>query len=178
MKRVLIAVAVLALACAGFATAAVATKTIRLHGGQSVKVGNAKVMCLAKTIKLPGKTYTITDTQTVTAPTKTVTVTVTTGGSTPPPPTTTTTNSTPVVKDFAGNGDQYLDPFTTTVGEHLYWTWQNTNGDYPTGMFISDTDSIPVNGDGNTTSGSTYLAPGTHSLHVITVGNWTIHIGP
>jgi hypothetical protein len=184
-KTMFLTAATVALACAGFATAGVVAKTIRLHGGQSVQIGKTKVMCLAKTIHAPGVTQTITVTQTVTAPTKTVTVTapvqtVTVTTSVATPPTTTSGGGSPVTKDFSGNGDQTLDPFTTTFGEHLYWTWQNTNGDFPTGMFINDESQLEVlvNGDGNTTSGSTYLAPGLHTLQVITIGNWTIRIGP
>jgi hypothetical protein len=35
-----------------------------------------------------------------------------------------------------------------------------------------------VNADGSTVGGSTYLPAGQHMLSTITVGNWTIHIGP
>jgi hypothetical protein len=81
--------------------------------------------------------------------------------------------------NFSGNGEKTIAPFTTTVGETLTWMWQNTNGSSPTGMTIDDLsqNSFVANSDGSVTRGSTYLPPGKHTLHVITVGNWTIHIG-
>ncbi len=82
-------------------------------------------------------------------------------------------------RNFSGNGDKTIAPFTTTAGETLSWVWQNTNGSSPTGMAIDDASqsSFVVNSDGSTTHGSTYLPPGKHTLQIITVGNWTIHIG-
>ena len=103
--------------------------------------------------------------------TQTLTQTVTTGGG---------GGGGVVTKDYSGNGDQIEAPFTTTVGETLSWTYQNTNGDFPTGMFVNDDSlyEVLVDTSGATpTSGSTYLPVGTHTLHVITIGNWTMHVG-
>jgi hypothetical protein len=124
------------------------------------------------TITEPAKTVT-----TVVTTTSVSTVTVTVPGANPPPTTTAPTGS-PITKDYSGNGDLTEPPFTTSVGETLSWTWVNGNGDFPTGMFINDDGQSKVLVDSQATSGSTYLAPGTHTLDIITIGTWTIHVGP
>lgn len=79
--------------------------------------------------------------------------------------------------DFSGDGDRTEAPFTTTVGETLSWTWVNGNGDAPTGMFINDDSAFEELVDSQAASGSTYLPPGEHTLDIITIGDWTIHVG-
>lgn len=173
MKKLAIFLGLLALATAGTASAVVLARHVTLKAGQCTTVKQVRV-CAAKGVTVRQPPITITQPAiTVTSPAVTVTVTTTTT-STPPP-----SGGSKVVKDFSGNGEQTEAPFTTTVGETLSWTYENTNGDFPTGMFINDDSQLEVlvDGDGQTTSGSTYLKPGEHTFHVITVGNWTIHVG-
>jgi hypothetical protein len=79
--------AVLVVFTAGYAAAAGSLRIIRLHSGQSVKVGNVKVIAVGKkrvvtkTVARPGRTITgptttVTATSTVTVPGPTITVTV------------------------------------------------------------------------------------------------------
>lgn len=189
MQKMLFAAALSALAFAGVASA-YGLKTIMVSPGHCTTVKKTRVCARNSAVRY--RTVTETDqtvvTTTITAPTVTVTapvVTVTQPSvvTTPvpaPPATTTTTSCAAVVEDFSGNGDLTEAPFTTCKGETLSWTWQNTNGDFPTGMSIFDDSGNmnPVSGDGNTTSGSTYVPAGTHTLAIITTGNWTIHVGP
>jgi len=182
-RLIWIAAGFLALALAGGASAYVLTRHVTLKAGQCTTWKGLQV-CAAKgatktvtrtrlqTVTQPAQTVTQTVVQTVTAPPVTVTVTTpggTSGGG----------GGAPVTEDYSGNGDQTEAPFTTSVGETLSWTWQNTNGDSPTGMFINDdsADQVLVDSDGNTTAGSTYLPAGTHTLDIVTIGNWTVHVG-
>jgi hypothetical protein len=186
MRKALIAVALAALAVAGAASAFAITRHVTLKPGQCMTIKGMRV-CAAKaktrtvvhmyTVTSPGRTVT-SPAQTVTTPGRTVTMTVTVPAATPPPPTTTTINPSPVTESYSGDGDLTEAPFTTPVGETLSWTWVNGNGDFPTGMFINDDSAGQVLVDSMGTSGSTYLAPGTHTLSIITIGTWTIHVGP
>src|SRR5690349_16166088 len=111
MKRLLIVAGCLLLATAGYAAAAGTLRIIHLRVGQSVRIGNVKVVAVGKT-RTVSKVLTITQTQpsvtvTVTGPTttttKTLTTTTTTTVAVPGPvvtvtttaPTTTTTPSGP-----------------------------------------------------------------------------------
>ena len=204
-RRVVIGIVLVALAAAGAATAAVVTRTLFVRAGHCTFVRRTRVCAVGAPARTIRRVRTVVDVQTVTrtvtlaAPAVTTDGTkgstgaggatstgrspsTTTSGSTPTtssPPSTTTSTTTPstLTLDFSGSDDRTLAPFTTTVGETLSWTWQNTNGDFLTGMNIFDDsgnmDSIT---GGETTTGSGYLPPGTHTLDIITIGNWTIHI--
>lgn len=179
MRRYLLMLAAsIALVCAGVAAAAIVTRTITLPSGACVTLSKTRV-CAArarvKTVQGPITTI-VPPAVTITLSPPTVTVTVSTPS---PTPTTPSGSGSRVILDFSGNGDLTEAPFTTAVGETLSWTWQNTNGDFPTGMSINDASQLDflVDADGSTTSGSTYLSPGTHTLEIVTVGNWTIHVG-
>jgi hypothetical protein len=175
-RRALLAAGLVVLLFAGVATAAVLTRKVTLHSGACVTIAKTRV-CAAK-----ARTVTLSHNLTITEPGKTVTVnsvsivTVTVPGANPPP--TTTISQSPVTEDYSGDGDLTEAPFTTPVGETLTWTWVNGNGDFPTGMFINDDSAGQVLVDSMATSGSTYLAPGAHTLSVVTIGTWTIHVGP
>jgi len=188
-RRALLGAGLCALLFAGVATATVITRHVTLRAGQCLTLSKTRV-CASRARTVTRTVSHASPPITITQPVKTVTnivtttaistVTVTVPSGVPPPNTPAPTGS-PITKDFSGNGDVTEAPFTTTVGETLSWTWQNTNGDFPTGMTIYDTSGSNfslVDSDGQTTSGSTYLAAGTHTLETITIGNWTIHVGP
>ena len=145
----------MALLLAGGATAAVLVHTIRLEPGHCRTVSKTLRVCAAR--GAAAKTVTSVKT-TVT----TVTVTV---------------SPSPAGKTFSGDGDTTLAPFTLAQGANLSWTAQpDQYGDN-----IFEIDSGPNdppfecdNGDGNATSGTAYIAPGTYTLSVSASSTWTI----
>jgi hypothetical protein len=83
-----------------------------------------------------------------------------------------------VSESYSGSGDAYEPSFTTCKQETLTWTWVNTNGDFPTGMFINDESQFQVLVDeSQASSGSVTLPAGTHTLDITTIGDWTITVG-
>jgi hypothetical protein len=99
------------------------------------------------TVKCKAKTVTVTQTVTVTAP-----------APTPPPPT-----------NFNGNGGETLAPFTIAHAATLSWT---DDGGY-FGIYDQN-GNVLVNSQGS--SGSTYLQPGSYTLEINAIGNWTITV--
>ena len=77
------------------------------------------------------------------------------------------------VGDYSGKGTLAEAAFTTCQGETLSWTLSDTCN----GMFINDNSQSEVLVDSAAASGSTYLAPGAHTIEVSACGDWTIHIG-
>lgn len=186
MKRVLTFVALLALVCAGFASAGGLAKItqIVLKPGHCVTVklpvrtlhvcaAKAKPpIVITKTVTLPG----------VPPPPVTVTVTTTVAAPPPPPPT------SHVSLDFNSIGQTRVDEaaFTLPVAETLTWTSSWPDGGsigHPNGDFnLWDVNSLIVNNPpaqaGNPGSGSLTLSAGTHQLTIIdeAPATWAIHI--
>jgi len=84
---------------------------------------------------------------------------------------------TSVSESYSGTDDLTEPTFTTCRAETLSWTWTNTNGAYPTGMYISDESQFATLVDSDAASGSLTLPAGTHTLDIITIGDWTITVG-
>jgi hypothetical protein len=145
MKRTaLIAAALLALLAAGGASA-YALRTIWLRPGHCTKVHGTKV-CARKV-----KPHTATVMLTV-AP-------------------------SPIGQTFSGNGNQTLAPVTLPHGVTVHWTAQpDSDGFNEFSVSSSTTDANFIqfdNGDG-TTSGSSYVPPGTYTFDVSASAAWTI----
>lgn len=201
MKRALTIVALLALACAGFASAGGLTKII-LQPGACVTLGNWHVCAAkakAKTVKgkkvvtVKGKTVTVTvkgTPVTVTipgTPPPPVTVTVTTTTQAAPPPPTTTTTPTYVSRQWSGtgtSGNQTLDSFTTAVPETVTWTssWPDgagigdPNGDFNLYDNLGSGSQVTMVNWDSTGSGSVALPAGTHQFTVLDESGSTWHV--
>jgi hypothetical protein len=147
MRRgVVIVAAALALAVAGGASA-YALRTIWLRPGHCTKVHGTKVC--ARSVK---------------ARTATVTATVTVAPS-------------PIGQTITGNGDTTLAPLTLTHGVTVQWTSQpDADGfnQFAVSSSPSDANFIEFdNGDGST-SGSSYIPPGTYTFEVSASAAWTL----
>jgi plastocyanin len=143
-KLTLIAAAVVALAAAGGA-GAYALHTILLKPGHCAKVHGTKV-CARK------------------ATPRTVIHTVTVAPS-------------PIGQTFTGNGDETLAPLTLTKGDNVHWTASpDSEGDnfFAVSSDPSDTNFVEFdNGDGST-SGTSFIPPGTYTFEVDADGAWSI----
>jgi hypothetical protein len=145
VRRVtLLVVLALALLAAGGASA-YALRTIWLRPGHCTKVHGAKV-CARKVAP-----RTVHDTVTV-AP-------------------------SPIGQTFSGNGDETLAPMTLAHGVTVQWTAQpDADGFNSFQVTSSPTDETFVefdNGD-STTSGSSYIPPGTYTFEVGASAAWTL----
>jgi hypothetical protein len=145
VRRVTLLVAVaLALLAAGGASA-YALRMIWLRPGHCTKVHGTKVC--ARKVKP-----------------RTITQTVTVGPS-------------PIGETFSGNGDKTLAPLTLAHGVTVQWTAQpDADGFNSFQVTSSPTDESFVefdNGD-STTSGSSYIPPGTYTFEVIASAAWTL----
>lgn len=145
MRRTALLVAVVvALAAAGGASA-YALRTIFLRPGHCTKVHGTKVC--ARQVKP-----------------RTITTTVTVAPS-------------PVGQTFSGNGDTTLAPVTLAHGVTVSWTAQpDSDGfnEFSVSSSPSDANFIEFdNGDGST-SGTSYVPPGTYTFEVSASAAWTI----
>ena len=145
MRRTALLVAVVvALAAAGGASA-YALRTIFLRPGHCTRVHGTKVC--ARQVKP-----------------RTITTTVTVAPS-------------PVGQTFSGNGDTTLAPVTLAHGVTVSWTAQpDSDGfnEFSVSSSPSDANFIEFdNGDGST-SGTSYVPPGTYTFEVSASAAWTI----
>jgi hypothetical protein len=148
------------------AASAYALGTIWLKPGECTTVHGQKVC--ARKVKpktvVRNQTTTVTTTHTVTA-TQTVTTTQTV-----------TVYPSATGQTFSGNGDSTLAPLTLSQGDEVNWTSQ---GDAYGNTFLvssspSDSNYVQFDNGNSSTSGSTYIPPGSYTLSVIATGAWTI----
>lgn len=85
----------------------------------------------------------------------------------------------PISMEWSGAGSKTLDPFTTTVGQHLQWTHTPTR-DFDLGLEVHDDEQYYVVFDSKATTGESYLKPGKHLLEVrdYSDGTWTLKLVP
>jgi hypothetical protein len=92
-------------------------------------------------------------------------------------PRTVTVAPSPIGKTFSGNGSSTLAPLTLTHGVTVHWTSQPDTYGYNTFSVTSspaDANFVDFdNGDGST-SGTSYIPPGTYTLEVIASAAWTL----
>lgn len=145
MKRTaLIAVVVLGLVAAGGASA-YALRTIWLRPGHCAKVHGTRVC--ARKVKP-----------------RTATVTVTVAPS-------------PIGRTFSGNGNQTLAPVTLPHGVTVHWTAQpDADGfnEFSVTSSATDTNFVQFDNGNSTTSGMSYVPPGTYTFDVTASAAWTI----
>jgi hypothetical protein len=128
LVRVLVAAGVLVLLTAGYAAAGGSLKIIRLHSGQSVRIGNVKVMDVA-----------VTKVVTVTSPPVTVTV------QSPPPPPPPGPKTTFPDGTYRVNTDIAPATYQAAGGESGSCYWERLRG------FSGTFGDIIANAFGNTT---------------------------
>ena len=83
----------------------------------------------------------------------------------------------PIGKTFSGNGEQTLAPLTLAKGDEVHWTSQpDSYGDnlFSVSSSPSDTNFVTFDNGNSSTSGSTYIPPGTYTFSVIATGAWTM----
>jgi hypothetical protein len=90
---------------------------------------------------------------------------------------TVTVAPSPVGQTFTGNGDKTLNPLTLTHGVTVHWT-SDPDG-YGNNLFSvssspSDKTYVTFDNGNSSTSGSSYIPPGTYTLKVIATGSWTM----
>jgi hypothetical protein len=143
-RALFLVVALLALAAAGGASA-YALKTIWLKPGHCTKVHGAKVCA-----------------RSVTPRTSTLTVTIA---------------PSPAGKTFSGNGDQTLAPLTLSHGVEVTWTAQpDSDGfnEFSVTSGATDTNFVQFDNGDSTTSGTSYIPPGTYTFDVSASAAWTL----
>jgi hypothetical protein len=90
---------------------------------------------------------------------------------------TVTVAPSPIGQTFSGNGDKTLAPMTLSHGVTAHWTSQpDSTGFNLFSVSSSPSDSTYIsfdNGD-STTSGSTYIPPGTYTFDVTASAAWTL----
>jgi hypothetical protein len=105
VKRAALLATVIVLATTGYAVAGGPLRIIRLHSGQSVRIGTVKVIAVGKTRVVtqtaPGTTRVVTETVTAPGTTRVVTETVTAPGTTTAPSTNVCTSPVPYPGDDA-----------------------------------------------------------------------------
>lgn len=110
-----------------------------------------------KTVKTRGKTKTVFETKTVRAPAA--------------PASDGSSDSSSEGRTFSGNGARKLEPFTIDEPANLKWT---NDGDI---FQIFDIENgLVINSDAS--SGENDMEPGTYTLDVNALGNWTIEVVP
>ena len=90
------------------------------------------------------------------------------------PPVTVTVSPSPLGRTLRGNGDQTLAPITLAHGVEVHWTSQPDSDGVNFFAVTSTSGDVDFdNGDG-TSSGESYLEPGTYTLQVTSYGAWTL----
>jgi hypothetical protein len=92
-------------------------------------------------------------------------------------PRTVTVAPSPIGKTFSGNGSQTLAPMTLARGVNASWT--ATPDSYGSNYFSvtsggSDTHWVYFTNGNNSTSGKSYIPPGTYTFNVSASGAWTL----
>jgi hypothetical protein len=90
---------------------------------------------------------------------------------------TVTVAPSPVGQTFSGNGDKTLAPVTLAHGVTVHWTSQpDSDGFNEFDVFSSagDTTFVAFDNGNSTTSGTSYIPPGTYTLDISASAAWTI----
>jgi hypothetical protein len=157
-RRILLTVALIALLAAGGASAALLIRTITLGPGQCKRIRLTRVCAR----RVAPRTVTVARTATVTT-TRTATVTVTVAPS-------------PIGRTFSGNGSKTLAPLTLSRGVTASWTSKPDSSGYNYfSVSGSSADNWVSFDNGNSsTSGTSYIPPGTYTFDVSADGAWTL----
>ena len=90
---------------------------------------------------------------------------------------TVTVAPSPVGQTFSGNGDRTLAPVTLAHGVTVHWTSQpDSDGfnEFDVSSSAGDTTFVEFDNGNGTTSGTSYIPPGTYTLDISASGAWTI----
>jgi hypothetical protein len=83
----------------------------------------------------------------------------------------------PIGKTFSGNGDLTLAPMTLPHGVTVHWTSQPDSSGYnlfSVSSSPSDSTYITFDNGNSTTSGTSYVPPGTYTFDVTASAAWTL----
>lgn len=83
----------------------------------------------------------------------------------------------PVGQTFSGNGDKTLPPVTLAHGVTVHWTAQpDSDGfnEFDVSSSAGDTTFVEFDNGNSTTSGTSYIPPGTYTLDISASAAWTI----
>jgi hypothetical protein len=90
---------------------------------------------------------------------------------------TVTVAPSPTGQTFSGNGDVTLAPMTLAHGVNVHWTSQPDsfgNNFFDVSSEPNDTDYVHFDNGNSTTSGTSYVPPGTYTFDVSADGAWTL----
>ena len=90
---------------------------------------------------------------------------------------TVTVAPSPVGQTFRGNGDKTLAPVTLAHGVTVHWTAQpDSDGfnEFDVSSSAGDTTFVGFDNGNSTTSGTSYIPPGTYTLDISASAAWTI----
>jgi hypothetical protein len=90
---------------------------------------------------------------------------------------TVTVAPSPVGQTFGGNGDKTLAPVTLAHGVTVHWTSQpDSDGfnEFDVSSSAGDTTFVEFDNGDSTTSGTSFIPPGTYTLDVSASASWTI----
>jgi hypothetical protein len=90
---------------------------------------------------------------------------------------TVTVTPSPVGQTFSGNGDKTLPPVTLAHGVTVHWTAQpDSDGfnEFDVSSSAGDTTFVQFDNGNSTTSGTSFIPPGSYTLDVSASAAWTI----
>jgi hypothetical protein len=93
------------------------------------------------------------------------------------PPKTVTVAPSPIGQTFSGDGSKTLAPMTFTHGVNVSWTAKPDSYGYNyfwVSSDPSDTHYVSFNNGNGSTSGTSYIPPGTYTFDVSASGAWTL----
>jgi hypothetical protein len=92
-------------------------------------------------------------------------------------PRTVTVAPSPIGQTFSGNGEKTLTPLTLAHGVTVHWTAQPDTYGYNTfsvSSSSSDKTYVTFNNGNSSTSGTSYIPPGTYTFLVLASAAWTL----
>jgi hypothetical protein len=92
-------------------------------------------------------------------------------------PRTVTVAPSPIGQTFSGNGEKTLAPLTLARGVTVHWTSQPDTYGYNTfsvSSSSSDKTYVSFNNGNSSTSGTSFIPPGTYTFQVIASAAWTL----
>lgn len=92
-------------------------------------------------------------------------------------PKTVTVAPSPTGQTFSGNGDKTLAPVTLTHGVTVHWTSQPDAygfNAFSVSSQVSDTHYVSFDNGNSSTSGTSYIPPGTYTFDVTASAAWTL----
>jgi hypothetical protein len=90
---------------------------------------------------------------------------------------TVTVAPSPIGETFTGNGDKTLAPVTLAHGVTVHWTSQpDSDGfnEFDVSSSAGDTTFVQFDNGNSTTSGTSFIPPGTYTLDVSASAAWTL----